>query len=90
VSTREAQVHDFRDAARGWGHDLCYEPLPGQRLKATGWGHGLEGGDFMLLTNGAADTRYRIDEVEYIGGMGGPKDMWSAVLSFAPREASDG
>jgi len=77
-----AVTHDYRDARRGWGHDLGYEPLPGDRLRAYGWGEGIKAGDYLLLSNGAGETRYAVDEIRYCRD---PVDMWFATLSFAPR-----
>jgi hypothetical protein len=75
-------LHDYRNSVRGFGHDLAYRPLPGDRLVATGWGYGLKAGDYILLSNGPDDTRYSISEIEYYSD---PPDMWKATFTFAPR-----
>jgi hypothetical protein len=76
------QTHDYRNAMRGWGHDIGYKPLPGDHLDAYGWGEGIRPGDFVLLSNGDADTRYRVAKIRYATD---PHDMWFATLAFAPR-----
>jgi hypothetical protein len=84
----EPQTHDYRRAARGWGHDLGYEVGSDGNLHAWGWGSGIAVGDYMLLTNkdhDDADTRYRVSEIRYAGD---PPDMWFGVLDFAPRAAA--
>ena len=78
-------VHDYRNEARCWGHDLGYRPLANDRLKANGWGRGLSEGDYLLLSNGDSDTRYAVEHVRYFRD---PSGQWSAVLVFAPRPAT--
>jgi hypothetical protein len=77
------ETHDY--TRRHWGHDFTITKVlhDGRELRATGWGHGLRKGDYLLLPNGDATTRYRIENVTYFGD---PGDMWKAVLRFAPRE----
>lgn len=75
-------THDYRKSAQGWGHSIGYEPLPGNKLKAYGWGSGVSVGDFLLLSNGADETRYAVDEIRYPSD---PGDQWFGTLSFAPR-----
>lgn len=68
------------------GHDYTFTPSDGgQRGRMTGWGLGLQRGDYLLLDNDGAPTRYRIDSVRYFSD---PRDMWSADVTFAPREPS--
>ena len=82
-----SETHDF--TVRGWGHDYMVDPIDGgQRAKIVGWGYGLKKGDYILLQNGGGSTRYLLDTVDYIGGMGGPKDMFRAYATFAPRVAA--
>jgi hypothetical protein len=77
------RTHDYRDRRRCWGHDITYRPINGgQTLSAQGWGRGLNEGDYILLSNGSADTRYRIGGVRYSLD---PEDMWTATLVFDPR-----
>lgn len=78
------RVHDYRDHLRGWGWDLSYRPIDGgKQLRATGWGEGLHVGDAVLLSNGSADTRYRVgDDLRYEDD---PPDMWHVTLDFFPR-----
>ncbi|MEG2376839.1 MAG: hypothetical protein RSC43_00625 [Clostridia bacterium] len=77
-------THDYTRAKRRWGHDLTYSPVDagGVILKASGWGLGINKGDYILLSNGADETRYQFDSIAYYGN---PHDMWSAVLVYAPR-----
>ena len=84
LSVCDYTTHDYRRHNRGWGHDLAYTPIKRNRLRATGWGRGIKPGDFILLSNGDADTRYQFTTIDYYAD---PSDMWRAVLSFAPRES---
>lgn len=75
--------HDYRNPARGWGHDISWRPLPGHKLDASGWGAGIRQGDYLLLSNPAGgETRYQVEEIRYATD---PKDQWFATLAFAPR-----
>lgn len=77
------RTHDYRRDVRGWGHDITYTvEKDGKILNAQGWGDGLRPGDFILLSNGKDETRYRVKKITYYGD---PKDMWKATLKFAPR-----
>lgn len=40
-------------------------------------------GDFLILKNGTDTTRYQVETVEYDRD---PRDLWSIVAAFAPRE----
>lgn len=81
-----SEQHDYTRQKRGWGRDLSYTPLPGNRLDAYGWGSGIRVGDYLLLTNPAhgRDTRYQVESIRY---MLDPPDQWFAILAFAPRDA---
>lgn len=83
----DAKTHDYRNARRGWGHDLVMLNVSpdGQNIKAMGWGNGIRAGDFMLLSNAGGETRYKVEEVNYKGA---PSDMWKASLAFAPRQTT--
>ena len=78
------QTHDY--TRRTWGHD--YTTLKvidgGQRLRLSGWGLGINAGDYLILPNGKGTTRYRVDSIEYRMD---PRDMWFAEATFAPRQA---
>lgn len=78
------QTHDY--TRRTWGHD--YTTLSvidgGQRLRLSGWGLGINAGDYLILPNGSGTTRYRVDSIEYRID---PHDMWFAEATFAPRQA---
>lgn len=84
VAEKQTPVHDYTDGRRGWGHDIGYKPVGGNRLDAHGWGHGLRVGHFILLSNGPATTRYVVETIRYCDD---PTDMWFATLAFAPRGA---
>lgn len=89
IGAREPTTHDYY-SHRGWGHDYFIDHVEdgGIRLRGGGWGSGIEEGDFLLLRNGAASTRYRVSRIQY---MSDPPDMWFATLDFAPRkEESNG
>ena len=80
---RTPTTHDY--TKREWGHDYFIDHVldGGIRLRGGGWGSGIEEGDYLLMRNGAATTRYRVAEVKY---MRDPPDMWFATLDFAPRK----
>ena len=77
------QTHDY--TRRTWGHD--YTTLSvidgGQRLRLSGWGLGINAGDYLILPNGNGTTRYRVDSIAYRMD---PHDMWFAEATFAPRQ----
>lgn len=79
---REPQTHDY--TKRGWGHDYTFSPIDaGQCGRMSGWGRGIEAGDYLLLDNQGSSSRYRVDRIEY---QMNPRDMWFADVTFAPRE----
>lgn len=82
LEANSAKTHDYRAPKRGWGWDIHYKPLPGNRLRAGGWGRGLSAGDYLLLSNPdtGAETRYRVGD-----DLTKPSDQWFATLEFAPR-----
>ena len=80
----DPNTHDYRDHNRYWGHDIVFRPIDGgHKASASGWGNGLKRGDYILMSNGDGETRYKIDKIEYCLD---PTDMWHADLSFAPRQ----
>lgn len=79
----QPQTHDYRRGSRCWGHDISYSVLPGDKLKASGWGRGIVEGDYILLTDDSGgETRYRFLGVRYEWD---PPDQWFGTLAFAPR-----
>lgn len=82
----EVVTHDYRRGARRYGWDIAFMLLDptGKRLSATGFGKGIRAGDFVLLSNGATDTRYRVED--NAGYFPDPADMWHAHLTFSPRD----
>ena len=84
LADSSSSTRDYRDHTRTWGHDIGFEPLRGNRLRAHGWGE-LRDGDYLLLSNPAGgEARYRAVEVRRPPV--GPDDQWFATLEFAPRE----
>jgi len=86
----EPFTHDFGPGRRGWGHDYSLSKVTdnGQRVRASGWGHGgrlIKEGDYLLLEarGGKRATRYQVEKIEHVMD---PDDMWHADLVFAPRE----
>ena len=79
---RQPQEHDY--TRRMWGHDFFVNDVidGGQTIKAGGWGHGIEAGDYLILPNRDGTTRYQVESIRYCGD---PSDMWFATLRFAPR-----
>jgi hypothetical protein len=91
--TKETQpepfTHDFGPGRRYWGHDYCISTVldGGQRVRASGWGHGgrlIKEGDYLLLESARRKraTRYRVEKIRHVMD---PDDMWHADLTFAPR-----
>lgn len=76
-----ATVHDF--TRRKWGHDYTFEPIDtGLRGHMSGWKMGIREGDYLILRNGEATTRYQVETIRY---MTDPRDQWFADVRFAPR-----
>lgn len=80
-----SKMHDFTSANRCWGHDIHFtlQTADGHRLTAGGWGKDIKQGDYLLLSNGANSTRYRVESIEYFSN---PSDQWQGILVFAPRQ----
>lgn len=84
----EPATHDYGPGKRGWGHDYAIHAVAGEGavLHASGWGHGIDTGDYLLIESQQPTrdgrTRYRVAEIKYYAN---PADMWSARLEFAPR-----
>lgn len=85
----EQFTHDFGPGRRCWGHDYTITKVHdgGQRVRATGWGHGgrlIHEGDYLLLESkgGQRTTRYQVEKIRHLMD---PDDMWHADLVFAPR-----
>lgn len=78
------KTHDYRGPHRTWGHDYAVLKVDGLILSISGWGKGIEKGDFILLQSKdvKGETRYQIIEIEYRWD---PPDMWFATATFAPR-----
>jgi hypothetical protein len=77
------RVHNFDNSNRYWGHDIAVSPYtvtPG-RINATGWGHGISKGDYLLVGRPEAPRKLKVLEIEYGPD---PQDFWSATLSVAP------
>lgn len=87
------KAHDY--TSRYWGHDFVIHNITqeGKHLHMMGWGHGISGGDYLLIPNsnppfGAnPETRYRVQKVRYCAN---PSDMWVIEATFAPRESAPG
>lgn len=86
---REPMTHDFGPGRRCWGHDYTLSRVAddGQRVRATGWGHGgrvIKEGDYLLLEakGRTRTTRYQVEKIQHLMD---PDDMWHADLVFAPR-----
>jgi hypothetical protein len=76
------KTHDYTEPY--WGHDYVFEPVSkGMKGNMMGWGRGISNGDFLILENGGATTRYKVTEISYFPD---PPDMWSAKVKFAPRK----
>jgi len=78
---RNPRTHDY--SKRYWGHDYIFNPVDGgKRGQMSGWGEGIKAGDYLILQNGDATTRYQVTHIEYHND---PEDMWIADVKFAPR-----
>lgn len=89
--TREPRTHDF--STRAWGHavEVTHVYAGGQKLDIVGW-YGsrylLHRGDYLILPAGnGRTTRYQIKSLECYSDS---PDMFSAVVTFAPRSIIDG
>ena len=82
----EQKTHDYTQ--RTWGHDYTIFNVidNGQRLRLSGWGFGIRTGDYLILPNGTATTRYHVDSIDYRMD---PRDMWCAEATFAPRQLKE-
>ena len=49
----------------------------GLHLRVSGWGHGIEQGDHLLINYDGQPHRYRVTEIEHHRD---PADMWAADL----------
>jgi hypothetical protein len=77
---RDPNTWDYSN--RYWGHDYTVIDVDGAKLRLTGWGSGLQKGDFIILRVVAGTTRYQLTDVSYYSD---PHDMWKAEAKFAPR-----
>ena len=77
------KIHDY--TKRYWGHDFAILDIEkeGQVIEASGWGLGLDKGDYVLFPNDESSTRYKIKKIRYTLD---PQDMWFATMKFAPRK----
>lgn len=80
----EPRTHDY--TRRYWGHDFAITQVfdGGQHIKVAAWGEGVSEGDYLILPNGDATTRYRIGKIKR--PVFGPGDQWFADCGFCPRD----
>ena len=86
-----SETHDY--TRRYWGHDYTITDVKsgGQRIFMSGWGRGINKGDFLLLESQSADpkanksTRYKVASARYHAD---PSDLWAIEAVFAPRPRS--
>jgi hypothetical protein len=81
---RSPATHDLS------GDDYSFSPVTGgQRGRIACWnGRHPCAGDYLILRNGQATTRYRVTDVDHCWGVD-PPTMWMADLDFAPRAARE-
>lgn len=80
-------MHDFTNKQKRFGWDVAFNPKDGGLQAAiTGWSDKvvINAGDYLLLSNGEATTRYRITSIRYYSD---PSDMFRAEAEFAPRQS---
>ncbi len=82
----EPSTHDY--AENRWGHaiEILTVEDEGKSLWVAGFGLGVDEGDFIILDNhgrGEGTTRYQVTEISYYRD---PPDMWTGLLTFAPRQ----
>jgi hypothetical protein len=83
IVNREPVTHDY--TVSNWGHSFVTTELKdgGKLMTGMGFGHGVSEGDYLIFKQkDGSTTRYQVEEIHYKLD---PKDMWSAVLVFAPR-----
>lgn len=51
--------------------------------RMSGWGHGIENGDYLIIAPHGRETRYQVESIRYCSD---PPDMWFADVVFAPRQ----
>ena len=78
-----ASTHDLSDRVWGRNYNIMESIDRGMKLDLIGWHIGIEDGDYLILKNGSDTTRYVVESINYFSD---PSDMWSASVSFAPRE----
>lgn len=76
-------THDYR--IRGWGHDYVIHAVHngGLEIDISGWGSGINEGDYLLMAHAKGEARYEIESIRYVDD---PADMWFAKAVFAPRQ----
>src|SRR2546430_2338943 len=64
---REPRTHAYTPDHRGWGHNSVIhgERSGGLHLRVSGWGHGIEQGDHLLINYDGQPHRYRVTEIEH-------------------------
>lgn len=74
-----AKTHRYTRQVQGV-HYLI-EPEPEAGFSMTAYGVGLAPGDYVVLQEGSAAVRYRIEQIEYYGDR---SDLWTALLIQLP------
>jgi MioC protein len=77
VPLKRSKTHDCTDLQDGT--EYVFEPIDPLATKAymTGQRRGIRKGDWIILNQSDAPTRYRVQEIDYYAS---PSDMWIALL----------
>lgn len=82
VTLRIVNNHDY--TRRAWGHDFSISKIDGDTISMSGWGYGLQEGDYITLpSNKGTSLRYLLTSVKYYSD---PPDMWQAVANYRPGD----
>ena len=80
MKKKEPATHDYTQG--DWGRNLAFTHVGnGQIGRVSGWGYGVEKGDYLLIPNGAQSARYQVLKIEYKGD---PFNEFFADVVFAP------
>ncbi|WP_075737505.1 hypothetical protein [Streptomyces acidiscabies] len=84
MPARTPSVHDYRSATLRWGRNIVVHRITDTgEACISGWGHGIQDGDHLLLDEDGCHGRYEITEIEHHRD---PADMWGATIRPTPAD----
>jgi len=81
-SSPKPRTHNLTDQVEGANY--TFEALDGDRAQMTGYGKGIKGGDYIILTKDK--ILYRVEDIEYYAD---PPDLWRALLFRCSADQSN-